>query len=99
LGGHETETDSVRTVATIVLCATLAAPLFADLAPPENKQTPAPINTAELPPMPSQERDSAVSHGMLLATMAVVLVVLAAAGGLAVYLTRRHQAAPDMKDM
>jgi hypothetical protein len=49
--------------------------------------------------MPAQEREAAISQGMLLATMAVVLVVLAAAGGLAVYLTRRHQAAPNMKDM
>lgn len=93
----------MRVAARFLLCALLAASLFANMAPTENQQAPAaniaPSSVADLPPMPAQEREAAVSQGMLLGTMAVVLVLLAAVGGLAVYLTRRHQAAPTVKDL
>ncbi len=95
----------MRIVAAFLMIAALAMPLFANAPPPENQPSPAinlaeaPVNAADLPPMPAQERDAAVSQGMLLATMAVVLVVLAAVGGVAVYVTRRAQAAPQIKDM
>lgn len=95
----------MRTVATFLISASLAMALLANMAPPENQPSPeantapAPANAAELPPMPSQERDAAVSQGMLLATMATVLVVLAAVGTVAVYVTRRAQAAPKIKDL
>jgi len=87
----------MRLVATIAMCFALCAPVMA-----QNTQAniaPAATNEAELPPSPAQERKAAISQGMLLATMAVVLVVLATVGGIAVYVTRRAQAAPEMKDM
>ena len=87
----------MKLLATLTMCLVLGAPLWADNAPANN--APMPIAEAELPPSPAQERKAAISQGMLLATMAVVLVVLALVGGIAVYVTRRHQAAPDMKDL
>jgi hypothetical protein len=80
----------------------LAAALRAN-APVSNSPSNAPVTnsavTADLPPMPAQEKELAVSQGMLLGTMAVVLLVLAVAGGIAVYVTRRHQAVPTVKDV
>jgi hypothetical protein len=87
----------MRLLATLTMCLILGAPVMAQNTP-ANTAPPA-INEAELPPSPAQERKAAISQGMLLGTMAVVLVVLALVGGIAVYVTRRHQAAPDMKDL
>lgn len=65
---------------------------------------PAPGNTeasalTDLPPMPAQQQEEALSRGMLIASMVTVLLVLAVLGGIAVYVTQRHKAAPEMKDM
>lgn len=84
---------SVLTIAFVLLSVPLTASnIPANVAPPA-------VAEPELPPSPAQERKAAISQGMLLATMAVVLVVLATVGGIAVYITRRVQATPEMKDL
>lgn len=67
-----------------------------------NSPGPANADTAalqDLPPMPAQQREEALSRGMLIASMVTVLLLLAILGGLAVYITQRHKAAPEMKDL
>ena len=81
---------AVLTIAFVLLSVPLTASnIPANVAPPA-------VAEPELPPSPAQERKAAISQGMLLATMAVVLATV---GGIAVYITRRVQATPEMKDL
>lgn len=50
-------------------------------------------------PANAAEQEEAASQGMLLAGIATALIVIAVLGGLAVYVTRRHQAVPTIQDM
>lgn len=90
----------MRLLAAVLLSLALCAPLSAQAPLPANAAAATPaanINTNV--PEATQEREAAISRGMLIGTMAVVLLVLAVVGGLAVFITRRHQAAPEMKDL
>lgn len=62
-------------------------------------QAPSAAEPAAASQAKAAEQEDAASQGMLLAGIATALIVVGVLGGLAVYVTRRHQAVPTIQDM